>query len=283
MMGMLCKIPAATVLAPIAILLFILPNWKLKIQLFITGIIALIPVGFWYGYWFQHLVEIGEFQFYFMGPSLPVAVKQLATHPIETLNNFYRDALKYIGFALFLFGLFKAFKHKQKAILAILISTFLVFVLFILKAGYGFYIHEYYTLPFVPIMALVAGYGITELPSKKWQWVFIVAIVIEGVANQQHDFFIKNSEKYKLEYESIANQFVPKESLVVVNSTQNPQELYFLNRKGSAKSPEFIASHFNELYTLGYDFVLWNKKHGDLNQGLLIYETNEIALFKTQH
>jgi hypothetical protein len=60
-----------------------------------------------------------------------------------------------------------------------------------------------------------------------------VAISIESIANQQHDFRIHQRNLYKLELEGILDSLGAKrEDLIVINGEGNPQELYLSHRKG---------------------------------------------------
>jgi hypothetical protein len=79
-------------------------------------------------------------------------------------------------------------------------------------------------------MALVAAYTILKI-KKEWLIVFVLFVgMLEGIANQQHDLFIKKNELYKLRLETIADSVCSKNDLIVINS--GLQQLYFSHRKG---------------------------------------------------
>src|SRR5690606_10730429 len=143
---------------------------------------------------------------------------------------------------------------------AVLIIT-MVFVAFVIKTGNVFPTHNYYVLPFVPVMAFLAAYGLNKAPLKL-SYVLLAVIVFEGVLNQQHDFFIKDSEKYKLKLEQIASSSIEKNALIVINGGESPQELYFTNRRGwtvehsKLLSPTFIDSLANR----GAAYLILDKK-----------------------
>ena len=90
----------------------------------------------------------------------------------------------------------------------------------------------------------------------------LIIIVIEGVLNQQHDFFIKKSELYKLNLEAIANRVSTRSSLWVVNGNSNPQQLYLAHRKGwTVDNKQFTDTSFlNSIQKKGCQFILLNKK-----------------------
>ena len=89
-------------------------------------------------------------------------------------------------------------------------------------------------------MALISGYCIGGINKK---WIFITCIIIglsESILNQQHDFFIKESE-YKLELESISDLVSSKKDLIAINGNDNPQQLYLAHRKGWTCSDSLIT------------------------------------------
>ena len=109
---------------------------------------------------------------------------------ILTFKNFYDSALKYIGFCFFIFGLTQAIIKRESVLLQILILSFLSFLVIIFKSGETFPHHSYYIIPFVPVMSLFVGYGLSIIRNKKVALIFLIGISAEGVLNQQHDFFI---------------------------------------------------------------------------------------------
>ncbi|MFN5295922.1 MAG: hypothetical protein ACK5BL_10360, partial [Flavobacteriales bacterium] len=85
----------------------------------------------------------------------------------------------------------------------------------------------------------------------------LVVGFIESVANQQHDFFIKPASFHKLQLKSIANDVSKSEDLVALVSNGNPNEFYFLNRKGWLVEPgQCSAPHLQDLTNRGCRFLL---------------------------
>jgi hypothetical protein len=110
-------------------------------------------------------------------------------------------------------------------------------------------------------MALVAGYSISLIKTK---WIFITVLAIgmlESIANQQNDFFIKKSEKYKLALETIADSISSKHDLIAINGNGNPQQLYLTHRKGwTCDDGQILDSTFiYNLYHKGCKFLFVNK------------------------
>ncbi|MEA3505776.1 MAG: hypothetical protein U9R32_11380, partial [Bacteroidota bacterium] len=128
-----------------------------------------------------------------MGKTFSQGFNEIILNLPETFSRFYDTALKFIGFAAFLFGLIYSIIKKEKTIPVLFTLTFLSFCIIILKAGFTFPHHNYYIIPFVPVMALIAGYGLTKIGNSKVALFILIMIAIEGIANQQHDFRVKEN------------------------------------------------------------------------------------------
>ena len=137
---------------------------------------------------------------------------------------------------------------------------FSVFLLFIMKTGAVFPLHNYYIIPFTPIMALMAGYAINQIPLK-FQYMLLILIAIEGIANQQHDFHIKESQLYKLKLDQLTDKYIPRKDLIIINGGPSPQDIYFSHRKGwtvdniHVMNPVFVDS----LISLGAKHLIIDK------------------------
>ena len=117
-----------------------------------------------------------------------------------------------------------------------------MFAVYMMKSGHYFYNHNYYIIPFVPVMALVAGFALGQI---KKQQIFIALLAIgsvEAIANQQHDFFIKESQEYKMTLEQILDDFSSRDDLIAVNGNGNPQLIYLSHRKGWNFSNEQLSN-----------------------------------------
>ena len=245
-LGVLCKIPAIYLLSLFLISLFDKQiQVYLKINLIIAGIGILLLTIVWYFYWDPYLLTTFGIQLYFP-KSLLDGFKELVTYAPDTFEKFYFSALEsFVAFALFLCGLFFIIKQKQKTILFISLIASFFFFLFICKTGYVFSTHSYYIIPYVPIMAIVAAFSLEKMKNKKLKIGIVFIVMVEGALNQQYDLRIKDSEKYKLGMEKMADKLSLKSDLVVINGGQNPQEIYFLNRRGWSVDKEKLADHFS--------------------------------------
>ncbi len=243
LLGGLSKIPALLVAVPLAgIILSKQTARQTKYALFLCFTIVSAPIVLWYFYWVPLLVEKFNYWHYYMGTNLADGFYELTQNLKGTAEKFYFDALKYSGFLVFLWGIFVLFSKKAKSkketyLQWILLIEVLIFALFMAKAGRNFWVHSYYIIPFVPIMALVAGYALSTLKSKKIATLLLLFVIVEGIGNQQHDFRIAKPQQERLEYERWADSFSDKNSLFIINGGDNPKDLYFTHRKGWSISP----------------------------------------------
>jgi hypothetical protein len=103
-----------------------------------------------------------------MGVSFSQGISELMNHPAETLKMFYDVPLKFAGFAIFLFGVYNMVKDKNKWLTAVFVLSSAAFLLLMIKSGRNFYHHNYYIIPFVPVMALIAGYGLSKIKRSRY-------------------------------------------------------------------------------------------------------------------
>ena len=205
---------------------------KYKLNILISTIIILVLTYAWYFIWNQYLAKTYG-NWYNGGKDLISGTIEISNHLGATLEKFYFSAFSgFIFFICFLAGIVFAIKNKEKILSAILFCVSVIYFIYILKSGHFFYEQNYYIIPFVPVMALIAAYAITLF---KKQWLIVIVLVagmLEGIANQQHDLFIKKNELYKLKLEAIADSISAKNDLIVINGNSNSQQMYLSHRKG---------------------------------------------------
>lgn len=248
LLGVLAKLPCGFLLVLYA---FFIMNRHIsihrKVAFFITSGIILAPVAWWYFSWVPYLVEKYGFWHFFMGKPISIGARELVENLGDGLKHFYDSALKFVGFAMFLIGLFLAFKKRNKLLLRVLGLGFAAFLVIALKAGFTFTHHSYYIIPFVPIMALTAGYGITFFQKKAVQVVILAVILLEGTLNQLHDFRLKEHELAFVKLESELDKFSKRSDLIAVNTGDNPTAIYFAHRKGwVASNDELLSEPFRK-------------------------------------
>ncbi len=232
-LGLLSKIPALTCFV---ILIPLLTNSVYqapkRIALGVATIFPLLLTYLWYFQWNAHLAaEYGYW--YNIGKPMSQGFMDILTHLPQTFHRFYFDAFSgYIHFILFITGLILLLYNKTLKMLLYFLAAFGVFLMYMFKSGYFFYHHNYYIIPFVPFMALLAGYALSQIKST---WIFYTLLTLgiaEGLANQYHDFFLSGKENYKLELENIMEKVSKKDDLIAINGDGNPQLIYLAHRKG---------------------------------------------------
>ena len=265
-LAILTKLPALLWLTPAScFVMYGNAPRKIKFSIIIASILIIIPVILWYYIWVPELNK--HFQLFYPKSILEGWVEFLPFWKMA-LERFYFTALySFVALIFLILGIYFFIKKQSFKRNISLFITLLVFVVFIIKTGSVFPQHNYYVIPFVPIMAIVTGIGITEFIqqiSKKekpiFKYIILIIIGTEAILNQQHELFIKPSELYKLQLEKIGKS-IPKNNLVISNSGINPQEIYLLNRRGwvvfsnQLCKPQFIDS----LYHCGAKYILINK------------------------
>lgn len=278
MLGGLAKLPALIILS-FLIIPFILKSITPK-ALVILGFAMVLIVSVvvaWYYYWVPFLVNNYGFQ-HFFEKDIVTGISEISVHWGEALEKFYFGSfLSFIAFAIFLFGLFCSIRSKSKTLLGVFTLALLIFLFFAVKTGAVFPTHSYYILPFVPFMALIAGYGLSEIRKNNIRIIFVVAIMIESIANQQHDFRIKDSELYLLNLENIADKVSEKNDLVAFSGVYGYQQMYFAHRRGWSldysewNDPIYLES----IKQQGCKLLLINKKDSFAKLNLKIIVENE--------
>jgi len=231
--GILSKLPSGFILVLFLLFLFDKNTSRKRIFIFsILSLLLLLPVGWWYFYWVPALVEKYGFWHFFMGKDVVQGAREILLIPGKALANFYDSSLKFAGFTLFLVGVAMSFFHKNRRLQFILLFSFLSFMVVVLKSGATFALHAYYMVPFIPVMALVCGYGISHSGTLVVKTVIITIIVLEGILNQQHDFFLKPAEIQFESLEATLDKYTGRGDLFVINSGDYPTVMYFAHRKG---------------------------------------------------
>lgn len=284
--GILCKIPALSLFSVLGIIVFIREiDIRRKVAVFSAGALSFLIVCLWYFYWVPHLLETYHYQLYFP-KGIGEGLQEIAPFIPELLEKFYFSALSsYIAFACCIAGIVVLISSKHKYLgFGIGIMT-VVFVLFILKTGAVFPTHNYYIIPFVPVMALIAGYAITRIPLK-FQYLLLGLIAIEGIANQQHDFYIKDNQLYKLDLEKITEEVIPQKDLIIINGGQSPQDIYFSNRKGWTVDNDDIMNnlYIDSLTNLGAKYLIIDKARLPeyTDQNVAIYSDDNYKIYQLQ-
>lgn len=265
-LGVLSKLSALSLWSLLLVPLLIrqIPTNR-KIAMTAAASLGFLIVCVWYFYWVPYLVETYGYMLYFPR-SLSQGMAEVATLWRETLEKFYFSAFhSYVAFACFLAGIFFLIKGKNNYLKIGVVAFLFIFFLFILKTGEVFPLHNYYIIPFVPLMALIAALALVRM-KPLYAGILLFAIAIEGIANQQHEFFIKDNERYKITLESIADRVTQPSNLIIINDGErDPQQMYFAHRRGWTIENKHIAdtSYINGLKKLGATHLFIDKHSFD--------------------
>ena len=211
--GILCKIPALALISFLAIPLVLKYNLNRKITVVAVSVISVLIASWWYFYWAPYLVETYHFKLFYP-KGLLEGFREIIQFPVDTLDKFWFTAFySFIAFATFVAGLVLMVVKKERLMIAVFSIVTIVFLIFILKTGSVFSFHNYYIIPYVPVMAILAGYALSMI-NVKWQIVVLFLITVESFANQSYDFRVKESEVYKLEMEMSIEKIIAKDDLI---------------------------------------------------------------------
>lgn len=282
-LGVLCKIPALSLMAAVAVILFIkeIPA-KRKLIVIIISVISFIIVCIWYFYWVPHLVDLYHNQLYF-SKGIAEGLNEIKPYIFDFLEKFYFSSLySYIAFVCCLAGVYFVIRSREKYLKTGLIMISLAFFVFIIKTGTVFPTHNYYIIPFTPLMAFFAGYAISKLPVKYF-YIPLILISIEAIANQQHDFFIKGSNKYILTVEEIADKTTSSKDIIVINGGQGPRDIYFTHRKGwTIGNDKVNESDLKNYKEAGAKYLILDKNSypGSINYLETVYSGKDYSVYK---
>ena len=270
-LAVLSKIPAGIYL--IVLLPFIFTRKfeiKNRIAISVVTAVPLILAYWWYFVWNPLLAsEYGNW--YNIGKPFLTGMKELSENIGKTLDNFYFDAFSgFFMFFVFIGGLILMILKKDFKISIAFSLVFVVFLMYMFKSGFFFYHHNYYIIPFVLAMALLAGYAIASI-NKRWIMLSVLLLgITESIANQQHDFFIKESEKYKMTIEPVLDDLSTRNDLILVNGNGNPQLMYLAHRKGwNCNDEQLSDSLYIESVINGHCLFAVVNKHTEPNTNYL--------------
>lgn len=284
--GTLSKLPSGYLLVLIVPQLFkAKPSPFLKLIFVITTVFILLIVGIYYFIWVPYLTEHFGFSHFFMGGSTNAGLRELIEHWPLTFEKFYLEALQIIGFVFFVTGVVYAIVRKERLLLLVLALAFFAYLIVIIKAGLTFARHSYYIIPFAPIMALLAAYGIEAVAKRRVAAILLALILIESIANKFHDFHFNDNHAALLRLEPVLDSIGERQDLIYINSEGVPTPMYFAHRKGWIGSNEKVENNavVNELKTKGLTYIVILKKVFGRPTKLPysnVYENNDFTVYK---
>ena len=230
-LGLLLKISVLPLWSFLVFAYLYYRNKPKKAWVMLIPVLSLIPAFLWYFVWNPYL-EGTYGNWYNLGGSWTNGASVLLHQPLTLLHHLvFHPLFGFFGFCAGMYGIYRAWNHGVDRSVWISLVVFLVlFAAYALKSGAIFISHDYYILPLVPVLSLLAGWGIAS--TGKYAWLVMAIIASESLGNQWHDLSWNENEAYKLSLKTLADQHIPSKALVAINGNSNPQELFFLNRKG---------------------------------------------------
>ncbi len=287
-LGILSKIPATCVLALLAAPFFDKENdIGRKKKLAAVGFFALTMLVLWYFVWVPWAEETYKNPLYFP-VSLSVGWQETMVECLtDTIGRFRFMAFQQEWtFWVAMIGLILiVVKWNKRLLLPFVLYASLMFF-FILKAGRIFSGHEYYVIPFIPMMAILAGYAIDSVwKNQVLQLIPIVFLTVLSLYPQKEYFFIPNHLKKFLKLEAITDSVVPKKARVICTTgTGQPWMLYAAHRRGwtdenRIKDADWVRSEA----PVGMAYAIVDKeKLRDSLPFPVLFDDNDFRIYKTK-
>jgi Dolichyl-phosphate-mannose-protein mannosyltransferase len=284
--GCLSKMPASCFLC-FLIPLFLDKNIALKSK---TKLAATISVGvgimsIWYFAWVPYLVATYKYPFYWPY-SLAEGWNELVRLSEAAWVRFNLDAFgTRTSFLVCMLGLGGIILQKQRRLSLIFAAYSLIFFFFILKTGVTFPGHEYYIIPYLPVMCTAAGYFIGSWQVNPYIKIAFAFLFLNMNLNQQR-FDIETPEEklYFTTLTGIVDKYVGKNEKIMTNGGgYNPYLMYWAHRKGwvHENSVLFQTTWMPDFKRDGLRYIVINRH--DLDQPLpypLIFEDANFRIYK---
>jgi hypothetical protein len=284
MCGAMSKLPAVIPFFALPLLYFKWPDKKRWMALTLIFTLASIPVMHWYFIWTDHLTSSYGMHHFFMGKNMATGAKEISNQLGLTLHRIFIGPLKYSGCAAFIIGIGYAVIRKNKPLLYLLLFTGIALLLILLKSGETFYAHDYYIIPFVPIVTIFVAFALMQFPNR-WAGLALMLICVESVLNQTHDLRWKKQYDAFVQLESVMDQHTNPNDCIAVNCAPNPSTLYFAHRKGWICTNEELQdeAQLETMRKMGVKFVLICKSRFGQNMEMptykMIFENQQFKLF----
>lgn len=271
----LVKLPYIIMAAPIIPFAFNLvkqKNFKLIVQLALTFSIALLPAIVWYikaiPTWKGNGITNGMlnnqkdwitildyFQFHFFS-SLP-----------ELITN-------YAACAFLFAGTYYCIKHfKQSTTLKLYLPLVIITVVyFLFEVNMIEKTHDYYLMPFIPVVFLVVAKGIQVVYTSKFKLIVFVGIALVPLTawlriDHRWDIEKPGFNTDYLNYGNYLQSKIAKNELCIIDSDESSFiSLYYLKRNGFSLYPnELNETILTELHSRGAKYLITENLSLNLN------------------
>lgn len=286
-LGCLSKILACTILT---ILIFPIFNYTYplsrKVFVSIFSLLIFTLVCAWYFIWVPYLNNKYQFaEHFYMGTTYLNGLFEMKAHLFKILNRLFITPLKFTGLAVFIYSIYVTIKNKNYEILRTFIVPYLAFIIVLIKTGAALIGDRYYLITLVPSMAFISGYGLSQIKSKQIATIILIVVSIEGIADQIHDFRIRQPYKSLTQLESIMDSFSKKEDLIAANGEiHDPTVLYFAHRRGWNIPTENLSNTdvIDQIKNKGCRYIVITKKlNGNVQLNLpFVYDSEYFRIYQ---
>ena len=141
-------------------------------------------------------------------------------------------------------------------------------------------------IPFLPFLAIYAGYALAEIKMKQIVIAVASIVMIEGFLNQQHDLAWYSRGAYKLNLEAEINAVIEPELPIAFISEGSPNEMYFANRSGwlVGLNQVYEEDLITRLKNEGCNYIILIKEQVVYRKVVLDYpihfETNSLRFYR---
>ena len=242
-------------------------------------------MSLWYFLWVPYLVDVYKYQF-FWPFSLSQGWSDLVYLSEQAWIRFNIDAFgTRASFLVCMLGLGGIFLQKQRHLILVFAAYSLLFFFFVLKTGVTFPTHDYYIIPYLPVMCTAAGYFIAQLEINKYVKVALAFLFLNMNLNVHRlDIETPEESKYFLKLEKIVDKYIAKDEKILTNDGAfNPFITYWAHRKGLPQADRvlFETTWMPDLKRDGMNFIVIDR-HG-LDKPLpyeLIFEDTDFRIYK---
>ncbi len=197
-----------------------------------------------------------------------------------------------ISLPFFVWGVISAPRLRRKSgylSLVFLIWFFLMSVLIIFEMNMIKTVHDYYFIPFLPILVLISVFGLSRLLSlagrKRWIWIPVVLLLLSMPV---YSYFRINPRWERvgfnedlLIYKEELRNAVPDSALVCAGNDQSHHIfLYYINKKGWSFEQNWMGKKKLEgLMSQGCEYLYSDSRHIEQNPGIQNVFGTKVATF----
>jgi 4-amino-4-deoxy-L-arabinose transferase-like glycosyltransferase len=247
-------------------------------------VVGFTIIAFWYFFWMPHLVNTYHNQLvwpesFWKGFSLLLSRIDLTIFRLSTAYEIK------IPFLFSILGIGIAIFKKNKTLIYIFFSSSFMYLIFMCKAGKVFHDHDYYTIPIIPLLSLLAAFSIDAIFQKK-EVMFSIVLVLFALGllyNHKANRPLQEVMAYE-KLELLVNKYCKKEEKVWINlGLFNPLGLYFCNRFGWSENTDSFDLHKSNGYKeKGLGLIVFDKKNGIVTNEVWqkVYEDDRFLFYK---